>query len=87
MAANLSENFGFNLNCRWSDNYLWQSNFADGEIPAFSVVDAQVNYRIPSFKSTIKAGATNIGGKDYFTAYGTGFIGQQYYISLTFNNL
>ncbi|MFO8148502.1 MAG: TonB-dependent receptor [Bacteroidota bacterium] len=84
--TDLFENFGFNLNYRWSDNYLWESNFADGEIPAFSVVDAQVNYRLPSFKSTIKAGATNIGGKDYFTAYGTGHIGQQYYISLTFNN-
>ena len=85
--TDLFENFGFNLNYRWSDNYLWQSNFADGEIPAFSVVDAQVNYRLPNFKSTIKAGATNIGGKDYFTAFGTGYIGQQYYVSLTFNNL
>jgi hypothetical protein len=80
-------NFGFNLNYRWSDTYLWQSTFADGTVPAFSVVDAQVNYKVPSIKSTFKLGATNIGGNEYFTAFGTGHIGQQYYASITFNNL
>lgn len=80
-------NFGFNINYRWSDTYFWQASFADGVVPAFSVVDAQINYKIPSIKSMLKAGATNIGGEDYFTAYGTGLIGQQYYLSLTFNNL
>ncbi|QED36731.1 TonB-dependent receptor [Antarcticibacterium arcticum] len=81
------KNLGFNINYRWSDSYFWQATFADGQVPSFSVVDAQVNYKIPSWKSMIKAGATNIGGKDYFTAYGTGLIGQQYYVSLIFNNL
>jgi len=81
------KNLGFNINYRWSDSYFWQATFADGFVPSFSVVDAQVNYKIPSWKSMIKAGATNIGGKDYFTAYGTGLIGQQYYVSLIFNNL
>lgn len=81
------KNLGFNINYRWSDSYFWQATFADGQVPSFSVVDAQVNYKIPSWKSMIKAGATNIGGKDYFSAYGTGLIGQQYYVSLIFNNL
>lgn len=80
-------NLGFNINYRWSDSYLWQASFADGVVPSFSVVDAQVNYKLPSWKTMIKAGATNIGGDDYFTAYGTGLIGQQYYVSLIFNNL
>ncbi|CAN5215107.1 TonB-dependent receptor [soil metagenome] len=85
--SDLFTNFGFNLNYRWSDTYFWQATFADGQVPSFSVVDAQVNYRLPNWKSMIKAGATNIGGKDYFTAFGTGLIGQQYYVSLVFNNL
>lgn len=80
------ENLGFMVNYRWSDTYYWQSSFADGQVPAFSVVDAQVSYKLPSIKSMLKAGATNIGGDEYFTAYGTGHIGQQYYISLTYNN-
>lgn len=85
--TDLFENFGFNVNYRWSDNYIWQGTFANGKVPSFSVVDAQVNYLVPSFKSTIKLGATNIGGDDYYTAFGTGLIGSQYYLSLTFNNL
>ncbi len=79
-------NFGFNINYRWSDSYVWQASFADGFVPSFSVVDAQVNYKIPAYKSMIKVGATNIGGEDYFTAFGTGLIGSQYYVSLIFNN-
>ena len=82
----LFNNFGFNVNYRWSDAFFWQASFADGQVPAFSVVDAQVNYKIPSLKSMLKLGATNIGGDEYFTAYGTGLIGQMYYVSFVFNN-
>ncbi len=82
----LFENFGFKVSYRWSDSFFWQSTFADGDVPSFSVLDAQVNYRIPSLKSIIKAGATNIIGDEYFTAFGTGNIGSQFYISLTVNN-
>lgn len=83
----LFKNFGFNAAWRWSDNYFWEASFGNGEIPAFNVLDAQINYRIPSLKSTIKAGATNLIGDEYFTAFGTGLIGSQYYVSLTINNL
>ena len=34
----------------------------------------------------VKAGATNLGGIEYQSAVGTGYIGSQYYISLTINN-
>lgn len=85
--TDLFENFGFNVSWRWSDDYFWESNFGDGEIPSFNVFDAQVNYRIPKYKSTLKLGATNILQDEYFTAFGTGFIGSQYYLSLTINNL
>jgi len=81
------KNLGFNVAWRWSDNYFWEASFGDGEIPAFHVLDAQVNYRIPSLKSTFKLGATNLLQDEYFTAFGTGFIGSQYYLSWTINNL
>ncbi|SHJ33640.1 TonB-dependent receptor [Aquimarina spongiae] len=84
---NLFKNFGFNTSYRWSDDYFWEASFGDGDVPSFSVIDAQINYTIPSLKSTLKAGATNIGGDEYFTAFGTGLIGSQYYIGLTINNL
>lgn len=85
--TDLFTNFGFNVAWRWSDNYYWESSFGDGEVPAFHVLDAQVNYRIPSLKSSIKVGAVNLLQDEYFTAFGTGLIGSQYYVSWTINNL
>lgn len=83
----LFKNFGFNIAYRFSDDYFWEATFGEGVVPEFHVLDAQINYKVPSIKTTIKAGATNITGKEYFTAFGTGFIGSQYYVSLTINNL
>ena len=85
--TDLFENFGFNVAWRWSDNYYWQATFGDGDIPAYHTLDAQINYRVPSLKSSFKAGATNILGDEYFTAIGTGYIGSMYYLSWTINNL
>lgn len=82
---NVFENFGFNMNIRWSDEYLWQSTIADAIIDARTVFDAQVNYSVPSMKSTFKIGGANIGGKEYFSAPGNGKIGSQYYVSWTIN--
>ena len=85
--TDLFKNFGFGVAWRWSDNYFWQAAFGDGNIPAYHTIDAQINLRVPSLKSTFKAGATNVLGDEYFSAIGTGFIGSQYYISWTINNL
>ncbi len=83
----LFKNFGFNVAYRFSDDYYWEATFGNGVVPEFHTIDAQVNYRIPSLKSIIKVGGTNLGGKEYFTAFGTGFIGSMYYASITINNL
>ncbi len=81
----LFENFGFNVNWRWSDSYFWQATFGDGDIPAYSVLDAQINYSVPSIKSIFKAGGSNILGEEYFSAIGTGAVGSIFYISWTVN--
>lgn len=83
----LMKNLGFNVNFRWSDEYFWEAGFGDGLVPSFSVLDAQLNYRIPSIKTTIKAGGTNLLGEEYITGIGAGFIGSQYYIGLSINDL
>jgi len=77
---------GFNVNYRFSDDYYWEATFGNGIIPEFHVVDAQINYRVPSIKSTFKLGANNLLGDEYFTAFGTGFIGSIYYASWIINN-
>ena len=83
----LFKNFGFNVSYRFSDDYYWEATFGNGIVPEYHVVDAQINLKVPSFKSTFKAGATNLLGDEYFTAFGTGFIGSMYYVSWTINNL
>ncbi len=83
----LFKNFGFNANAVWSDEYLWESDFGVGQIPSYTVINAQINYSIPALKTKLKIGANNIGGDEYYTAIGSGFIGSQYYVGLTINNL
>ena len=84
--TDLFKNFGFNVNYRWQDEFLWQSSFYDGMVEARSVVDAQINYTIPNLKSVIKLGGANLGGKEYFSAPGTGATGSQFYLSWTIGN-
>ena len=81
----LFKNFGFGLNWRWSDSYFWEASFGDGNIDAFSVLDAQFNYSAPSIKSVFKVGGSNILNDEYVTAFGTGNIGALYYVSWTIN--
>ncbi|MET2985869.1 TonB-dependent receptor [Aureibaculum conchae] len=82
----LFKNVGFNVAYRFSDDYYWEATFGNGVVPEFHTLDAQINFRVPSMKSTFKLGGTNLLGDEYFTAYGTGFIGSQYYLSWTINN-
>ncbi|TDS12702.1 outer membrane receptor protein involved in Fe transport [Maribacter caenipelagi] len=82
----LFDNFGFNVSYRFSDDYFWEATFGNGVVPEFHVVDAQINYDVPSIKSSFKLGGTNLTNKEYFTAFGTGFIGSMYYLSWTINN-
>ena len=84
--TSLFKNFGFNVAWRYWSEYLWQASFGDGIVPETHIIDAQINLTVPKWKSTIKVGATNLGGEEYFTAFGSGFIGTQYYISWTANN-
>ncbi len=81
------KNLGFNIAYRYSDDFYWEATFGNGIVPEYHVLDAQVSLKVPSFKSTFKAGATNLLGDEYFTAFGTGFIGSMYYIGWTINNL
>ena len=81
----LFKNFGFNVSGRWNSDYLWQSFMVDGMVDSATVIDAQINYSIPSLKSTLKVGGSNIGGKEYMQVLGAGLIGQIYFVSWTVN--
>ncbi|TAE70296.1 MAG: hypothetical protein EAZ85_11930 [Bacteroidetes bacterium] len=79
------KNLGFDISYRWQERFLWQSAFANGYVDAFGVIDAQVSYKLKEYKSIVKLGANNLFGKDYLTLAGGPWVGQLYYISVTFD--
>jgi len=86
----VTDNFGFNVNMRWQSEFEWQSSFtipANGKVPTYTTVDAQLSYRIPSMKSVVKVGGSNLLNTWYFQSLGGPNIGAIYYISLTFDEL
>ena len=83
----VTENLGFSINFRWQESFLWESDFGSWNVPEFGVVDAQVSYKVSPIKTIIKLGAQNIGGADYRTNFGGPYVGQQYYVSLTFDEM
>ena len=84
-SINLFEGFGFNVNYRFANDFLWESNIANAVVPSTSIFDAQINYSVPKIKSLFKVGGTNIGGDVYMVAPGTGYVGSMYYISWVIN--
>jgi outer membrane receptor protein involved in Fe transport len=81
----VTKNIGFNVNFRYQDMFHWTSSYGEWDVPRFGVVDAQVSYKLAPIKTVIKLGGTNIGGGDYRTSLGGPFVGQQYYVSVTFD--
>ena len=84
----LVKNLGFSASFRTSDSFLYESTFAEAwEVPQYSVLDAQVNYKIESLKTIVKVGGNNIGigSGDYRTRPGGPFVGKLWYMTLTFD--
>ncbi len=81
----LFKNMGFDINYRLQSAFEWENAFGFSHVEAYGVLNCQVNYELPKISSNIKIGATNLGGKDYRTMAGGPFIGQQYYVALTYD--
>lgn len=78
---------GASINYRYQTAFLWESSYGTWIVPEFGVLDVQASYTVPSIKSVFKLGATNLGGGDYRTNLGAPYVGQQYYLSITFDEL
>jgi len=77
--------FGFNVLYRWVDTFFYEGTFATGQVPSYSTVDAQVNYKFLKSKSILKIGGTNIFNKYYINGFGNIQIGGLYYVSFGWN--
>jgi iron complex outermembrane recepter protein len=84
----LTERVGFSVAWHWQEAFDWYSTFNEnrpGRIPAYSLVDAQVSYRLPALKSVVKIGGSNLFNNYVTQAYGSAAVGGLYYVSLTFD--
>ena len=88
--AKLTDKLGFSVAWHWQSTFDWYGTFNSlnpGQINAYSLLDAQVSYRVPSLKSVIKLGASNLTNKYVVQAYGSPAVGGLYYLSLNFDEL
>lgn len=85
----VTKNLGFNLTYRWTSEMWVEQGATAGDItlPSWSTVDAAVSYRIPSMKTMLKVGGSNILNKYYSQGYGLANIGGLYYVSLNFDEI
>lgn len=79
------DNFGFGLTYRWQDEMFYQASFGSGIVPSFDVLDLQLSYLLSKANTVVKVGATNLLGNNYRTNIGNPFIGQMFYVSLTYD--
>ncbi|MCU0325044.1 MAG: carboxypeptidase-like regulatory domain-containing protein [Spirosomaceae bacterium] len=90
--------YGFNIAFKHQESFTWESSFVvptttgvplfgNTVVPAVNNLDAQFSYKLTSFKSILKVGATNLFGNPYIQAYGSPSIGTMYYVSLAFDEL
>lgn len=81
------KNIGFNVVWRWQNAFLWESPLVTGNISAYSTIDAQVTFRVPKAKATIKVGGANLFNHRYLQYAGGPTIGGLYYAAITFDNI
>ncbi|MGN6438192.1 MAG: TonB-dependent receptor [Agriterribacter sp.] len=88
--SNVYKNFGFNIAWHWQDAFDWYGTFngnRPGRVPAYSLVDLQLNKKLPSIHSIIKLGGSNILNNRVYQSFGSPYIGALYYVSYVFDGL
>ncbi|MBA4853162.1 TonB-dependent receptor [Emticicia sp. BO119] len=88
--SKLTDKLGFSIAWHWQSAFDWYGTFTSnfpGRINAYSLLDAQVSYKVPVIRSIIKVGASNLTNQYIVQAYGSPAVGGLYYVSLNFDEL
>lgn len=85
----LTERLGLTLALRWTGKMWYEQGITAGDVwlPAWSSLDAQVSYKVPQYKATLKLGGTNLLNQYYAQGYGLARVGGMYFVSITFDEL
>lgn len=83
----ITRNVGFNIVWKWQNSFLWESPLVTGTVDAINNIDAQITYRLPVVKATVKLGGTNILNNRRIQYAGGPTIGALYYVAITIDGL
>jgi iron complex outermembrane receptor protein len=82
---NAYRNFGFGLNFRHQVSYYSQTFLVNGDMPAYSTLDAQLSYQLPPAPQVrLKLGASNVLNRYYVSYLGGPSVGGLYYLTVTY---
>jgi outer membrane receptor protein involved in Fe transport len=81
---NLYKGIGFSIQCKWLDDFLWESPFGDGRVPSYYTIDAQVNYTFDKY-IILQVGSSNITNNKHIEAYGSPTVGGMVYGAIVFD--
>ncbi len=77
------KNVGFQVNYKWVQGFVFEgSPQFTGFVPQYDVVDAQITYNVPKWKTSFKAGASNLFNRRYLNVYGGPYIGRLAYFAI-----
>lgn len=84
----VTRTLGFQVTYRWTDEMWVEQGNTQGDIllPEWNTIDAAISYKVPSLKTVIKLGGTNLANKYYAQGYGLARIGGMYYVSFNFDD-
>lgn len=78
------KHMGAGISWKWQSSYYWQSFLVNGDVDAYSTLDAQVTYLFDKINCKAKLGASNLLNKYYYSFLGGPAIGGMYYLTLTY---
>jgi outer membrane receptor protein involved in Fe transport len=77
--------WGFMAAYRWINAYLFEESFHERIIPTYQLVDVQVSYKIPKWRSLIRVGGQNILNNRHVEVPGGPTLGSLYYIQFVYD--
>lgn len=80
-----NKKLGFVVQHRWVDAMIFEETIFTGLLPAYNLVDAQVSYKFPKYKTILRLGGTNILNNRHLEALVSSTIGAMVYVQLTFD--
>jgi hypothetical protein len=78
-------NWGYSINYKWQEGFLFEgSPQFTGFVPAYSMVDAQINKKQEKWNCTFKLGASNLLNNQAIQVYGGPRVGRLVYFSILY---